>query len=194
MTKGKKHPILVLVRGLPGSGKSYIADRVLQLFPKGEVILLDPDRTDYESSDYKDLSRKLRQEGVDEKFYPYRFLRAQAHAAIESCRVVMWTQAFTQLDGFQKTIVNLTDYAKRHGLELPLIVVEVEVAPDLAKARISERVLSGGLDVDSDRFDRFVSEYGSFESEGYDTLRIDGSSDPDEAAKRIYQKVLSVLA
>lgn len=194
MTKGKRHPVLVLMRGLPGSGKSYIADKLVRLFPADDIVVVDPDRTNYESAEYKEMCERLKEEGVDEKFYPYRFVRAQAHAGIEAQKIVVWTQAFTNLDGFQKTIINLASHAKQHGLALPVLVVEVDIDPETAKSRVAERVERGGLDVPEERFDKFINEYRSFEDEGYDTLRLDGAAHADEKAQLLKTRIESLLA
>ena len=120
-------PKLVLIRGLPGSVNSFIANLVAKKLGEDKVTLLDPDATDYQSQEYLEMSEELTRQKVDEKFHPYRFLRARAHAGIEKNNIILWNQAFTNLDGFQKTINNLTNYANDEKKQLPLLVVEVNV-------------------------------------------------------------------
>lgn len=97
----QKKAILLLIRGLPGSGKSYVAN-VLKEELGNQIVLLDPDATDYTSAKYKEFSKLKTAEGVDEKFHPYRFLREQAYRAIDNDQIIAWNQAFTNLDGLQK--------------------------------------------------------------------------------------------
>jgi len=115
-------PVLIMVRGLPGSGKSYLA-QLLQKRLGGDVVMLDPDGTDYTSGAYASFSAKLTSEGVDEKLHPYRYLRAQAYEGITDHKVIIWNQAFTNNDLLDRTIKNLQAYAAEHNEKLPAMVV-----------------------------------------------------------------------
>ncbi len=182
-------PYLILVRGIPGSGKSYVTEILAERLGIAACVVLDPDAIDYESQSYKTMVEELRSEGVDEKFYPYRFLRRQAHEGIENNQIIIWNQAFTNLDGFQKTIRNLTNHAKQHGKSLPLLVVEVEIDAELAKQRVAERAAGGGHDVPSEHFDRFTRDYVSFENEGYSVIKVDGAGDIEAQIKEIIARL-----
>src|SRR5437764_567996 len=118
MTTENTHPTLLMVRGLPGSGKSYLAMALSQALGQGNVVILDPDATDYNSPEYLELSKSLSAEGVDEKFHPYRYLRSKAYKAIENNQIIIWNQAFTNLDCFNKTVANLQTYAEEHDAKL----------------------------------------------------------------------------
>ena len=72
-TQDRDQPTLILIRGLPGSGKSYLATALQEALGKDIAITLDPDATDYTSRAYTDLSAALTAEGIEEKFHPYRF-------------------------------------------------------------------------------------------------------------------------
>ncbi len=184
-------PILVLVRGLPGSGKSYIS-KILAEKLREKICILDPDSTDYSSDEYKKMTAQLRAEGVDEKFYPYRFLRAQAYEAIETNKIIVWNQAFTNLDMLKKTILNLQTYASEHGKDLKIAVVEVEIDPDLAKKRVKERVSLGGHDVDAETFTRFIADYKSFEDQDFNLVKVHGEDDADKSANKIIEFIASL--
>ena len=181
----RDHPTLLLIRGLPGSGKSYLAKALRDTLGADNVVLLDPDSTDYESQAYKDMSAALTAEGVEEKFHPYRFVRAQAYQGITDHKIVIWNQAFTNLDGFNKTVVNLQTYAADHGTTLPLLVVEVEVDHDTAKARVAERAAQGGHDVTEENFARFIGDYRSFADEGFTTVSVRGDDDVQTSAQAV---------
>lgn len=170
-------PTLVLVRGIPGSGKSYLTSALQQSLDAGNVVVLDPDATDYTSPTYLAHTAALTSEGVDEKFHPYRFLRSQAHQGIIDGKIIIWNQAWTNLDGFNKTIVNLQNYALEHDKQLAILVVEVTIAETVARQRVAQRAGQGGHDVSSEAFDRFIHDYTSFADTGHMTLAIRGEDD-----------------
>lgn len=183
-----KGPTVVFIRGIPGSGKSFIAN-ALSIRVSGSKVVLDPDEIDKNSQEYLDLVENLTNEGVDSKFYPYRFLRAKAHDMIEQRGTIIWNQAFTDLVGLQKTIINLTNHAEEKGLKLKFLVVEVEVDPALAKERISERAKSGAHDVDDENFERFLRDFRSFENEGLNVIKVDGSQPAEKSAEKILAQI-----
>ena len=180
-----KTPQIILIRGLPGSGKSVLAQKLVDVIGETNCVLLDPDATDYESEAYLAMSSALKEKGVPEKFYPYRFLRAQAHAGIASDKVIIWNQAFTNLDGFQKTVANLQRNAENYGKELPILVVEVEIDHEIARERIARRVSGGGHDVPDEIFDRFVRDYESFAKHGFKTTKVNGENLTAAAVKDV---------
>ncbi len=177
-------PILVLVRGLPGSGKSYLVNKFVEKL-NTDTIVLDPDATNYESHEYRQMCQELSSENVDPKFFPYRFLRRQAHEGIKNNKLIIWNQAFTQLDGFQKTIINLSNFASENNKKIKILIIEVFVDPEVAKLRIKNRVESGGHDVPEERFNKFVDDYKTFANEGYPVLSIDGQANIDESVKSV---------
>lgn len=171
------NPALILIRGLPGSGKSYLANALQESLGKDGAVILDPDAIDTSSSEYTDLCAALTAEGVEAKFFPNRFLKSQGYAAITSNKVIIWNQAFTNLDGFNRTVKSLQDFASEHGVPLPVLVVEVEVNPDVAKERVAKREQQGGHGVPEEAFTRFINEYQSFIAEGYDIVAVHGEDD-----------------
>src|ERR1700712_2422885 len=135
-----KNPIVILVRGLPGSGKSHLT-KPLQAaleaeFGQGTVVALDPDATDYSSDAYLAHIAALTAEGVDPKLHAYRFLRAQAYAGIATRKIIIWNQPFTNLEIFNKMVTNLRRQATEHDTELTVLVVEVSVSQEVAKQRV----------------------------------------------------------
>lgn len=170
-------PVLIMIRGLPGSGKSYVAIALRKALGEDNVVILDPDGIDFTSAAYADLSQKLSTEGVEEKFYPNRFLKQQGYNALDAGKSIIWNQAFTDLHGFARSHGSLQEYAAEHNIPLPLLVVEVGIDPEIAKARVAERVAKGGHNVDDDAFTRFISTYRSFAGEGYQVVTVNGSND-----------------
>lgn len=183
-----KTAVAIFIRGLPGSGKSFISDQLKHLLGDG-ATLIDPDLIDRSAPEYLRLTEELENSGVDSKFFPYRFLRAKAHKSIEDGRTFVWCQAFTNLEGFNKTIINLTAHAEANNVKLKLFIIEVEIDEKLAKQRVKERVRKGGLDVDDETFARFIADYRTFSDDGYQTLRLDGSAPAELNLSKITQYI-----
>ncbi|PID31796.1 hypothetical protein CR970_03875 [Candidatus Saccharibacteria bacterium] len=185
-----QYPIAVLIRGLPGSGKTYIAQRLQLALAPNQTVMLDPDTVDTTSRAYRDHVAALTAEGVDQKLHLYRFLRAQAYQAIEDDKIIIWNQPFTNLEIFNKMVGRLRDHAASHSKQLPLLVVEVQTPPDIAKQRIQERKEHGGHGPSADAWERFINDYRSFADEGYQTISVHGNKDAAVSVKTI-QKALA---
>lgn len=172
----QKTPRLIIVRGIPGSGKSYLTAALTEKFGTDSAIILDPDTIPYGSQQYKQFSETLSTEGVDAKFHPFRWSRSQAFDAIIAGKTIIWNQAFGDFTGLQKTVESLKTYAQEQGKELPVLIVEVEVDSDIAKKRVAQRAAQGGHDVPEEAFDRFIRQYESFAGKGYSTVTVNGQN------------------
>lgn len=175
--KLKNKSVLVLVRGLPGSGKSYFAEKLYKaLIEENPTISLDPDQTDYESLEYKQHVTQQTKNGVDPKLHPYRFLRAKAYRAIREYKIAIWNQPFTNIEIFQKITARMHEHAQEQNVELSIIVVEVNIDPKIALKRIEERKKRGGHGPSQSVFSRFVADYESVSNLGYETIKLDGNN------------------
>lgn len=187
------HPVLVFIRGLPGSGKTYIAKdlrkKLEKQFGDSSTVMLDPDATDYTSQAYAHHVAEQTREGVDPILHPYRFLRAQAYEAITSDKILLWNQPFTSLDSFQKVTTRLHEYATEHSKDLPMLVVEVEVNPEVAKQRVEKRKATGGHGPSDKTFTRFTNEYASFKEHGFNTLTVNGEDNVDTSSEKISEAI-----
>lgn len=186
------YPKLLIIRGLPGSGKTSLAASIQHTLGD-QVVVLDPDSIDQSNPEYAAFSQKLNSQGIDPKIHLYRFSRAKAHQAIEDHKTVIWNQPFTNLEGLQKTIANLQQYATEHDTTLPVQLVELEIDPVIAKQRIDERKAQGGHGPSDDTFKtRFLDIYQSFKNEGYPTLIISGTGNVTDATTQVIN-ALNVL-
>lgn len=190
--KDQSNPIIVFIRGLPGSGKSYITNSLYKSLDTDKAIVLDPDTTDYEGQEYKAHSKALTAEGVDKKLHPYRFTRAKAFRAIEQNKTILWNQPFTNLDSFKKIVARMQEYAASHDKSLSILVVEVEIEDEVAKKRIADRKSSGGHGPSQKTFDRFIDDYRSFSDLGHKTVTVHGSDDVEKSVKTIQQALTSL--
>ncbi len=191
--KGTKS-VVVFIRGIPGSGKSYLAAELQKIIDHDKLVVLDPDATDYTSHEYTEHTRSLAQEGVDPKLHAYRFLRAKAYKAIEDGKIIIWNQPFTSLEIFDKVTKRLTDHAISHNCDIAILVVEVEVDPKVASQRVTHRKHTGGHGPSDTIFDRFVSDFASFEGHGYDVLKVDGEGSVRHSAQAIEKALDSLVA
>ena len=179
-----QQPLLVLIRGLPGSGKSYLA-QALQPKLDADAVMLDPDATDYTSEAYQAHTTALTSEGVDPKLHPYRFLRAQAYQGIEMGKLIVWNQPFTNLEIFHKMLDRLKNYAAEHGTHLNVLIVEVELDPTVAKQRVDQRKETGGHGPSDNTFQRFTGDYVSFADQGYPAITVYGNHDVRESVQAV---------
>jgi predicted ABC-type ATPase len=180
-------PVAILIRGLPGSGKSYLAAALQQALGPDSVVMLDPDATDYQSPTYKDHVQAQTAEGVDPKLHAYRFLREQAYRGIRDHKIIIWNQPFTNLEIFQKMTDRLQEHAAENNTSLPILVIEVVADPAVAKERVEARKRVGGHGPSDATFARFVSEYTTASPLGYTTLPVDGEADVAASIASILQ-------
>lgn len=187
-------PIIVIIRGLPGSGKSYVAASLGLSLSAFKTVLLDPDATDYESSDYKEFVRQANIEGVDPSLHAYRYLRAQARQGILDDNIIIWNQPFTNREVFRKMTAGLMGYAHDASIELRILVVEVNVDEELARQRIEQRKKDGGHGPSINTFKRFAKEYESFADEGFPTIEINGREDVQNSVTAILEQLSKFAA
>ncbi len=158
-TNKTRRSIVVFIRGLPGAGKTFLAQK-LQKEIGDNCLVLDPDGIKNHSLEYqlfiKDLAR--REPHLSPKFFPYRFLRNQALIHLKKGGLVIWDQPWSNLNGLKVTI----EYLTKNLSQAPLvIIVELEIAPDKAYQRIRKRIESGGHGPSRTTFLQFVNRFRS---------------------------------
>lgn len=186
------HPVIIFIRGLPGSGKSYLA-RELEKAISDDIVALDPDRIDFGSQEYASHVEKCKNEGVDEALHPYRFLRGQAYQAIRDNGVIIWNQPFTNLEIFNKMVANLRIQADENKSELTILVVEMVINDDVAKERVTVRKSEGGHGPSNATFNRFINDYKSFSNDGYNTVTISGEDNVKESVHKVLNALYDLL-
>lgn len=169
-----KHARMLLVRGIPGSGKSYITTQLMDALKDDTVIILDPDTVDTNSDAYKRHVEEQTAQGVDEGLHLYRYLRTQAYAGIASGSIIIWNQPFTNLEIFNKMVANFRLQATEHDVKLSVLVVEVEIDTEMARKRVQDRKQAGGHGPSQTTFDRFVADYKTFGNDGYQVVAVRG--------------------
>lgn len=175
-----------MIRGLPGSGKSHLAAELAQALGKGDTVVLDPDALDVTDEAYLAFSRELDKDGLDRAIHPFRWSRKLACEAIAARKAVIWNQPFTNRGIFERLIAFLEEYARGQGISLPVLVVEVEIDPEAAKARIVRRKQDGGHGPSDGTFARRVSEYRSY-ADGFRTVTVQGEDDVKASINAVLQ-------
>ncbi|HSX06452.1 MAG TPA: zeta toxin family protein [Candidatus Saccharimonadia bacterium] len=187
------HPIAILIRGLPGSGKSYLAAALAEAFGKDATVMLDPDSVDQTSQEYKDHVAAQTAEGVDPALHLYRFSRAKAYKGIDDHKIIMWNQPFTNLEVFNKMADRLKEHAGEQQTPLPILVVEITISPEVAKQRVEQRKQSGGHGPSENTFSRFVNDYTTFANDGYDVVTVQGDADTTANVALVLDRVKSLI-
>lgn len=179
--------ILIFVRGIPGSGKSYLTRHLANKLGNSTVVL-DPDMVDTLAPSYIQLSKQLSAEGLDEAIHPFRWLRQQAVSAAQDRRTIIWNQPFTKRSIFDRLVQFIREGATEHGVQLRVVLLEVDTPPEVAYERIQERKNAGGHGPSKSVFDSRVEDYTTFAGD-YETISIDGTKPINESI----DKILSLL-
>lgn len=182
-----KHPVAIFIRGVPGSGKSYIAAALARELGPDQAVLLDPDATDYDSPEYSEHVKAMEAENIEQKLHAYRFLRGKAYKAIEECKIIVWDQPFRNLEIFHKMIGRMHEHATANNTKIEILVVEVEAELSAAKARVDERKAQGGHGPSDTTFEQFSAEHRSFEGEGFNIVKVNGQADVSQSVARIIE-------
>jgi len=82
---------LIIIRGLPGSGKTFLSKALVETLGNNNVKEVNPDDIFDASEEYQDFVEQLQREEPDlgSKFFPFRFLRKQALEAIQIDKIVI---------------------------------------------------------------------------------------------------------
>ena len=179
-------PALIIIRGIPGSGKTSIAIGLAEALGNNKVQRIDPDEIDVTSDAYRAFSRSLSAQGIDEKFHTYRYLNTKARQAVDAHQVIIWNQAFIDFKGLSITIERLREYAHGQGIELSVLVVDVVIDPVAARQRISTRAAQDGRVIDEEVMERFIQNYAHLDGKLYPSIIVHGT-DP------IQQSVTSII-
>lgn len=163
----------MLIRGIPGSGKSTLAAAIRLALGKRATVL-DPDAVEQDSDDYRQYSGLLDEAGVHRRLHLFRFLRESARTALGQGRVVLWNQPFTD-EGIFRALIG---WFAALPLDIRIVVVELDLAPDIAFRRVVERAGQGGHGISRELFAEYVADYRKLSGLGCPTISIRTDSPP----------------
>jgi len=181
-------PQIIIIRGLPGSGKTSLAHQLTREIGS-DIVIVDPDSIETASSEYVEFVEQLVSEEpeIDSKIIPYRFLLNRATKALLEERVIIWNQPFSDLEGLDYTIKKLTKEMKNNGKNVTVLIVDIEISEEIAFTRNKDRILRGEHGPDKKTFLRFVHDFRFASNLGYNHLIVDGTATVDENARLLLQ-------
>ena len=192
MSQLNEPSILIIVRGIPGSGKSYLSERLHDTIGHKKSVLLDPDTLDTTSTDFQEFSKQLSREGLDSAIHPFRWLRYQACQHARPGYVTIWNQPFTQKGIFDRLVTFIQAEADKNNVKVKVLVVEVIAPKEIAYSRIVARIKSGGHGPSENTFAKRVEDFISF-SDSYETLQLDGTIHVNELEQAVLEKLQDIL-
>jgi predicted ABC-type ATPase len=181
-------PILLFIRGIPGSGKSYLASAMTEKIGAENTIVLDPDMLDIENQNYIDFSNNLTSEGLDSSIHPFRWLRKQACDGISNNKIVLWNQPFTKKGIFERLIKYIEENSDNNNEGLKVFLIEIEVDPEIAKKRVLERKNNGGHGPSENVFAYHVEHHESYAND-FNTIKINGTDDIQQSVEHIVKRL-----
>lgn len=106
-TTNDTNPTLVILRGVPCSGKSTLAKEIVSINPTFNII--DPDNVNTQNKEYADFSpRKTRNPSSNVKMYSYLYDKVES--ALKNGNNVIWAQPWSRIAEVDLTIKNLGYY------------------------------------------------------------------------------------
>jgi len=137
----RRKPLLLFVRGLPGSGKTTVTDTLAETPLLCDAEYLDPDRVNKKQEAYL---RHVSKQPADlsNKTVLYRFLLTKAIAALQTGRHVVWEQPWSWAEGIEITLAKIRN-ALGTIITVDPIIIELTVEFEKATERVSERYRQG---------------------------------------------------
>lgn len=167
-------PMLIIIRGIPGSGKSAISKELVRQLNSSstrDVTLIDPDENVYKNSDANTQTSTSRED-----------LQIKAMVALQKGGVVIWDQLLTSIDSLEK--INLI---KKLIQPAVLTLIEISLETEVAWDRVLKRQeLGEQFGPDRDQFDDYLSKWSSLHEAGLDGLiLVDGNQSVEESTRVI---------
>src|SRR5690606_32402457 len=85
---------------------------------------------------------------------------------------------------FERLVAFIEAHAHEHGVQLPVLVVEVEIDHQTARERIAKRKMDGGHGPSDNTFAHRASEYQSY-ADGFTTVIVQGKDDVSESLSAV---------
>lgn len=184
-------PLILFVRGIPGSGKSFFTEALKNKLIKGKVTVIDPDSVDIEDPNFKVFSAQLLEDGLDKKIHPFRWLRKRAIDAADENSIIIWNQPFTDKGIFDRLVIYLKEQvSQQKALDLKVFVIEINTSPETAWNRVVARKNEGRHGPEKKVFEQRLAEYSSF-SDSYAVISLNGEKPVEELISIVIEKIFS---
>ena len=193
MSNANHNPLLIFIRGLPGSGKSHVTYALRDAINQTPVTVIDPDFIDKKDEKYQSFASQLEAEGLDSAIIPFRWLRQCAVEAARERAIIIWNQPFTNKGIFDRLVVYLKDsVTSMHNLDLQILVIEINTSAETAWDRVLKRIEAGGHGPSKDTFNKRCADYTSYK-DTYPVLELDGEVDSKLLVQKTLQHIDSML-
>lgn len=180
--------MLIVVRGIPGSGKSYLVENLVDTLKDEEadrIIRIDPDEYRYKDTSIHKVSAFTRDLASEEELLPG--LQKMALEGISEGKIVIWEQLLTSLKKpEQVNFIRQAIYPSR------LLFIEVVTDKSAAWERIMVRNdLGQQIGPTNEQFDDYTARYVSFQDKkvDFEYLVVNGEKPAEENVKLILSRL-----
>jgi adenylate kinase family enzyme len=175
---GLTNGLLIIIRGLPSSGKSTLTDGLLKLIHLSRAKRLNPDFVEVNSPEFVKFC-STRPKDLPLKKLIYRFLLYSACKELSTGGLVIWEQPWRKLELFRLTLenINVRGYNLPETADYPftIVIVEISLSEDEARRRVASRYHAGQHRLTAKDFVAFEQAFDSFEELNLEKLVVDGT-------------------
>jgi hypothetical protein len=178
----RKNGFLLIVRGLPGCGKTTVIDELFKLPEFSQAIRLDPDKVDTTSLEFASFCEtfSLRSPDLPLKKKIYRCLLYRACSSLKEGKIVVWEQPWRSRELLLLTLENIgaIAYIMKDPLDLSVLpffvgIVEISIKEDDAGKRVEVRSQKKEHPLTPEGFREFIGSLESFDGIGLPLKRFD---------------------
>jgi hypothetical protein len=163
----KQGPVLILLRGLPGAGKSTLTKEIVSSFSiQTAVEVIDPDAITPDDPHFQNFKAED-SEPDREKVLVYRYNSYRAIQFLTLKKIVIWDQVWSKLDGLVLTVRKILGGLVGVGednFRLPIFVMEIHYSAEQAYIRVEGRNRKG-KDLPIHIFEKYVNNFRHIESD-----------------------------
>lgn len=192
ITRKDGSPLLVFIRGIPGSGKSHLSEYLIQNGIIDNCELIDPDSINDSNLNYMEFFKDQIKNGTNEEVIPWRYNLSLTIEALLHGKNVIWNQPWTELEGIKTTLERVQNALREHDCEKATIylIVELLIRPELAWNRIQERLVRGGHGPNKEKFQHYL-KYDRI-PQSYNYISLSAEQSPQKISELMLSYISSI--